>query len=348
MRIAIVNDLALAVEALRRVLAAQPSHELAWVARDGAEAVARCAADTPDLILMDLLMPVMDGVEATRRIMTATPCAILVVTSTVEGNASKVFDALGAGALDAVNTPVLGGSGAAEGAAALLAKIATIGKLIARPAIQEQQAAPVTRAAIRRRSLPFLVLIGASTGGPAALARVLGALPRDLSAALIVVQHVDQAFAPALADWLHSQGGIAVRVATGGCRPEPGVALLAATNDHLVLTPELTLEYTADPRSNPFRPSVDVLFHSAAACWRQPGTAVVLTGMGKDGAAGMLALHRSGWLTIAQDRETSLIYGMPKACAEAGAVVQVLPLARIAGAIAQEVEMAQPGGGRPA
>ncbi|MET0261629.1 MAG: response regulator, partial [Rariglobus sp.] len=111
MRIAIVNDLMLAVEAMRRVLAADGRHTVAWTARDGAEAVEKCAADTPDLVLMDLVMPVMDGVEATRRIMQASPCAILVVTGTMEGNASRLYEALGAGALDAVETPALGKSG---------------------------------------------------------------------------------------------------------------------------------------------------------------------------------------------------------------------------------------------
>src|SRR5437867_8026407 len=107
MRIAIVNDVSLAVEAMRRVVAASHQHQLAWIARDGAEAVARCEGDTPDLILMDLIMPNMDGIEATRRIMAQTPCAIVVVTASVAENSSKVFEAMGAGALDAVNTPVL-------------------------------------------------------------------------------------------------------------------------------------------------------------------------------------------------------------------------------------------------
>src|SRR5690349_16640400 len=108
MRIAIVNDLPLAVEAIRRVLSPASGHEVAWVARDGAEAVDLCMRDRPDLILMDLIMPVMDGVEATRRIMKATPCGILVVTASVDGNSARAFEALGAGALDAVNTPTLG------------------------------------------------------------------------------------------------------------------------------------------------------------------------------------------------------------------------------------------------
>src|SRR6266404_2303956 len=130
MRIAIVNDLLMAVEAMRRVIVKAGRDQVAWIARDGAEAVSRCAEDRPDLILMDLIMPRMDGVEATRRIMASTPCAIVVVTANVSDNTSKVFEAMGAGALDAVNTPVLEHPGATEGARALLAKIETIRRLI--------------------------------------------------------------------------------------------------------------------------------------------------------------------------------------------------------------------------
>src|SRR5882724_495404 len=129
MRIAIVNDLLMAVEAMRRVVASATGHQLAWIARDGREAVERCVIDRPDLILMDLIMPNMDGVEATRQIMSRSPCAIVVVTANVSDNSSKVFEAMGAGALDAVNTPVLA-SGNGDGATALLAKIETIRRLL--------------------------------------------------------------------------------------------------------------------------------------------------------------------------------------------------------------------------
>ena len=122
MRIAIVNDSAMALEVMRRTIDATGIHKVAWLARDGAEAVAACAKDTPDLILMDLIMPLMDGVEATRRIMATAPCAILIVTATVDARAGKVFEALGAGAIDAVCTPIFGGDGATGGAAALLGK----------------------------------------------------------------------------------------------------------------------------------------------------------------------------------------------------------------------------------
>jgi two-component system response regulator WspF len=324
MRIAIVNDTSIAVEALRRVVVKVPDYEIAWIARDGAEAVAKCAADTPDLILMDLLMPIMDGVEATRRIMTTSPCAILVVTSTVSGNASKVFEAMGYGALDAINTPMLGTGGHTEGGAGLLSKIATIGKLIGKPARNRKLQIPKPKSLV-----PALVAIGSSTGGPKALAAVLSQFSRSFQAAVVIVQHVDAQFAPGLVDWLNEQTALPVELAMAGCPVEGGKVLVAGTNDHLVLQSNLTLTYTEEPRDYPYRPSVDVFFSSIADCWPGKGIGVLLTGMGRDGAQGLMSLRSASWHTIAQDRATSVVYGMPKAAAELGAAVQILPIQAI-------------------
>ncbi len=143
MRIGIVNDTGLVREALRRVVLSLPEHEVAWTAKDGAEAVALARADAPDLILMDLLMPGTDGVEATRRIMGESPCAILVVTATVAGHLNKVYQAMGYGALDAIDTPTVGPQGEISGAALLLHKIEIIGKLVGKPAAH--RAVPASR-----------------------------------------------------------------------------------------------------------------------------------------------------------------------------------------------------------
>ena len=222
MRIAIVNDVMMAVEAVRRVVLSARQHQVAWVAGDGTEAVALCAADTPDLILMDLIMPKMDGVEATRRIMAATPCAIVAVTASVEDNSAKVFEAMGAGALDAVNTPVLERADASEGAAALLAKIETIRKLIGAGEARRHFAAFEKAPRPALHSHNCLVALGASAGGPAALANVLSHLPADFSAPLVIVQHVDAQFASGLANWLDAQTRLHVRLAYEGDRPERG------------------------------------------------------------------------------------------------------------------------------
>ena len=294
MRVAIVNDMRMAAEALRRVVCSEVDHEVTWIAFDGSEAVAKCAEDVPDVVLMDLIMPVMDGVEATRRIMRESPCAILVVTATVKGNASKVFAAMGHGALDAVATPVMGPEGQIEGGAELLAKIATLGRLLGKDSSpKNSQRGKGALPVVSNAAFP-LVAMGASTGGPAALARVLSLLPVDFGAAVVIVQHVDVQFAGSLADWLNAQSLVTVRVATEGCRPEVGTVLLAATNDHLTLTAGGFLRYTPIPRESAYRPSVDVFFQSAADHWKGKVVGVLLTGMGRDGAEGLLTLRRRG------------------------------------------------------
>jgi two-component system response regulator WspF len=346
MRIAIVNNMLLAVEALRRVVNSVPDYEIVWVARNGAEAVEKCAADTPDVILMGLIMPVMDGVEATRRIMATSPCLILVVTSAIGGTAAKVFEAMGYGARDAVNTPVLGGDGWVEGGATLLAKIATLGKLLDTKPRQEVRRRGIPRAPAPASDLPPLVAIGASTGGPKALAHILSRLPGAFPAAVVVIQHVDVQSTASLADWLQAQTSLTVRLVQNGCRLEVGTVWLAGTNDHMILTPEHTLSYVAEPRDYPYRPSVDVFFKSLVkngpTPWPGKAAGVLLTGMGRDGAEGLAALRRAGWYTMAQDQASSVVYGMPKAAAEAGAAMQIVSLEAVPVTLARVFEEAGP------
>ncbi len=328
MRIAIVNDMMLAVEAMRRVVAPVRQHELAWVALDGDEAVELCARDTPDLILMDLIMPRMDGVEATRRIMSRTPCAIVVVTADVATNSSKVFEALGAGALDAVNTPVLESPQAGAGARALLAKIETIGKLIG-PGVKKTVTETEHFIPSHPLNHTFLVAIGASAGGPAALARLLASLPSDFPAPIVVVQHVDVQFVQGLADWLDAQSPLRVRLAQEGERPQPGTVLLAGKDSHLVFASPTRLSYTHAPLDCSYRPSIDVFFNSADRHWQGDVFGLLLTGMGRDGAEGLRTLRRHGHHTIAQDAATSAVYGMPKAAAQIHAASEILGLDKI-------------------
>lgn len=331
MRIAIVNDLKSAVKGLREIVLSAPGHEVCWVAHNGAEAVRKCAADKPDLILMDVIMPEMDGVETTRRIMSESPCPILVVTPTVDGNAAKVFEAMGHGALDAINTPARGNDPLARSSReALLKKIQMIGKL---GGVTPNAPAPTPAGQIPMEQVPPLIVIGASTGGPKALAEVLSNLPADLDAAIVIVQHVDMAFSAALADWLDQQTPLRVKLAPEGGRPRKGTVFVAGTGEHLVLTPDLRFSYTHEPLSSNYRPSVDTFFESVADHWPEKCVAVLLTGMGRDGAEGLAALRRSGWHTMAQDEATSIVYGMPKAAKELGSATEILPIAKIALAI---------------
>ncbi len=345
MRIAIVNDMVMAVETLRRVLMTVKDYQVAWVARDGAEAVTKCAEDTPDLILMDLIMPIMDGVEATRHIMKNSPCAIVVVTASVEKNGSQVFEAMGYGALDAVSTPVLGASGNPEAAKALLAKIVTIGKLIGKSSATSKsrthRESPQSIFSPLAARVPPLVVIGSSTGGPNALAKILSRLPTSFGAAVAIVQHVDAQFTPSLVEWLNEQTPLSVELASEGSRLEVGKVLVAGTNDHLSLQPNFSLSYTKNPIDYPYRPSVDVFFKSVAHYWHRQGTAVLLTGMGRDGAEGLSLLREKGWHTIAQNQASCVVYGMPKAAVELGAAAEILPLEAIASTLIDRLAMSR-------
>lgn len=368
MKIAIVNDLAVACEALRRAVAEDPALEVIWIARDGLQALELAQRARPDLILMDLIMPRMNGAEATREIMRVAPCPILVVTATVTGNAGLVYEALGAGALDAVNTPSFTQGATLRGGEELLRRIHLVARTqhaaaaesvaigrrtipsppspppIARPSLVKSAApqSPSSRAASSAGSLApsdpsprtmcAIVAIGASTGGPRAVADVLRALPVDMTAATLIVQHVSTAFVRGFADWLGAETGRRVDLARAGQVVAAGDVLVAGEERHMVLGANGTIEYRDEPRALLHCPAIDELFASLAHYGR-PGVAVLLTGMGRDGAQGMMQLRSAGWHTIAQDEKSSVVWGMPGAAHKLGAAVETLALDRIAPAI---------------
>jgi two-component system response regulator WspF len=334
MRIAIVNDTPMAVEGLRRVVQDIGGHSICWIAWNGLEAVENCLNDKPDLILMDLVMPQVDGVEATHRIMQQAPCPILVVTASVDENTSMVFEAMGKGALDAVNTPVLAPlTGNADYGRELLNKVSHIGLLKGLQKSEQNTSSIVQRSeTVFHESMgkeDTLVVIGGSSGGPHAIAACIGNIPKDFNAAIVIVQHVDEKFAPGLVKWLDSQTELPVRLAQENDIPKLGEILVAGRNEHLTLTKDGYLYYSEEPREMVYRPSVDVFWKSVASHWQGAVVAVLLTGMGKDGALGMLELKQSGAYTIAQDEQTSAVFGMPKAAIELEAATNILPLNEI-------------------
>lgn len=327
MRIGIVNDLLIAREALRRVIAAAPNLDVAWLAINGEEAVEKTISDPPDLILMDLIMPVMDGVEATKQIMQKNPCPILVVTATVKGNAAKVYDAMGYGALDAVNTPSLEDGINSPGAKVLLEKIETLNKLIGKRN-KVSKFKLTNEIEIIDKNNP-LIIIGASTGGPKAVAEIIKKLPENFSLPIVIIQHMDMEFAPGFAGWLSSHTKLNVRIAEKNDSIYKNNIYIASTNDHLILNNESKFEYTNEPNNLFYRPSVDVFIDSAIRNWKGSLTGILLTGMGRDGALGLKKLRDSGCLTIAQDESTSVVFGMPKAAIEMNAAAHILPINEI-------------------
>lgn len=328
MRIGIVNDLKMTAEVLRRMVTTIPDYEVAWIAYDGHEAVDKALKNKPDLILMDLIMPVMDGVEATKQIMIKSPCPILIVTASVTSNSTKVFEAMGYGALDVIRTPPLDSSKPDLGGKELLAKIERIQQLTGKSSARRLEKGVVIGEgeSTHSKSIPPLLIIGCSTGGPSALSRILGSLPERMPIATVIIQHVDEQFAPGLAHWLSDQTGQHVQIAYDGAQLLRGVVLMGGRNDHLILGKDLRLSYTVNPVENPYRPSVDVFFSSVCEFWPKKSMAIILTGMGSDGAIGMKRLKESGWHTIAQDAKSCVVFGMPKAAIAQGAASEILPL----------------------
>jgi two-component system response regulator WspF len=228
-----------------------------------------------------------------------------------------------------VNTPVLGIAGEAHNPHGLLGKIDTISRLVHG---HRSPGRLVLNPAIRRVCRPCnsqLIAIGASAGGPAALASILASLPEDFPAGLVVVQHVDGCFAEDLARWLDRQTPLRVRVACEGDCPRAGTVLLAGGEQHLVFADPERLQYTQIPANGSYRPSIDVFMNSVLRHWQGDAIGVLLTGMGHDGAAGLKAFRECGCATIAQDEATSVVYGMPKAAVELDAADEILPLPEI-------------------
>jgi two-component system, chemotaxis family, response regulator WspF len=331
-RIAIVHHDTQTLDTLKNIIGSSPDHQIVWMGSDGPEALRKCNRDKPDILLVDLTLTGLDAIKVICSIMQTSPCAIIVLADSLGSQSAKVFEAMGCGALDAVQTPLYDRRGTqAESNQRLLKKIATIGKLIGKNVTLTHMDSPAPTALPDR--LPPLIVIGSSTGGPKALADILASLPRGLGAAIVIVQHLDVQFAKGLAGWLNPQTHLTVSLAEEGMRPRPDTALVAATNDHIILGEDLTLHYTVEPRDYPYRPSVNTFFESVKKCWPQRCVAVLLTGMGRDGAEGLAALRKAGWHTITQDEKTSVVYGMPAAAVELGAAEEILPLDKIGPAI---------------
>lgn len=321
-RVLLVDDSPTVRAVLRRLLAPYQDLQTIGEASNGQEAVDLVLKLRPDVVLMDVEMPVMDGLSAIERIMELRPTPILVLTSRANRDRMAIaFEAVRRGALEVLPKPE-----APEGWDELALRLPELVRTAAglparRPVLKTPRRVP--------RVTPRVVewiLLGASTGGPGALRAFLAALPPRLKAPIAVVQHIAAGFEEGLAHWLARETGRDVQVAKSNEKLRAGAVRLAPANGHLRLTPEGTLEVdTTTPPRQGHRPSVDVLFESALALRPAHVVAVLFSGMGSDGAYGLLQLQRAGAVTAVQDEASSAVFGMPKQALELGATEVALP-----------------------
>ncbi|MBI2393392.1 MAG: chemotaxis-specific protein-glutamate methyltransferase CheB [Deltaproteobacteria bacterium] len=333
-RVLVVDDSATVRKRLVDALGADPAFEVVAEAADGEVGWELCSLLHPDVVTLDMMMPRVDGLEATKRIMATCPTPIVIVSSRSQSEMRGALDALSAGAVDALDKPSSDDRAWDSRLRAVVRLIAGL-KVIRRPrALQDLGPAPRDRREVEARDV---VAIGASTGGPAAIAEILHALPASLNATVLVVVHIGPQFAPLLAEWLGHQTSIPVRVARDGERlstsPARAEILLAPAEAHLTVR-DGALAHDFGPEQHRCRPSVDVLFHSVAEALGPRAIGCLLTGMGRDGAQGLSAIRAAGGATIVQDEATSVVFGMPRAAIELGAADDVLPLLAIAPHIA--------------
>jgi len=337
-RVLVVEDSFTVRKRICEILVADPEIELVGEAENGSRAIELCQTLRPDIVTMDMIMPIMSGLAATEYIMAHCPTPILVVSSsTNRGELFKTYDALAAGAIDVLDKPQ---GDEPEGVwertlvayVKLVARIPVITHPRFRLAGLDRASVAATYAASDR--LPAVVAIGASTGGPAAIVEVLRNLPEAVRQPVLLVLHIGEPFGVAFAEWLDGQTSRRVAYARDG-DPVAGVGgrvAMAPPGRHLVVR-DGRFRLTEDPERHSCRPSIDVLFESVAQEFAAASAAVLLTGMGRDGAAGLLAVRRAGGLTIAQDEATSVVYGMPREAAILGAAERVLPLGEIGPAL---------------
>lgn len=346
LRILVVEDSLTIRRRLCEILGADSGCEVIGEAEDGKRAIELCDTLRPDVISLDMFMPVMSGLEATEYIMAYMPTPILIVSaSTNRGELFKTYDALAAGAVDVLEKPTMDDVDAAWeqrflAAIKLIARIKVITHPRARLSGAGRAPTLVPKCPAQQQGGQYgIVAIGASTGGPAAIVRVLRSLPKGLPVPVFFVLHIGQPFGTAFAEWLDNQTPHRVTFARDH---EPidslrGKVTMAPPDRHLTVA-GARLRLSADPPRHSCRPSVDVLFESLAINRGSEVLACLLTGMGRDGAAGLLAIRSAGGFTIAQDESTSVVYGMPREAVMLGAARVVLPLDQIGQQIAQMLE----------
>jgi two-component system chemotaxis response regulator CheB len=343
-RVLIVDDSAVVRQTLQEVLSSDPDIEVMATASDPYVAAERISKEVPDVITLDIEMPRMDGLTFLKKIMSQHPIPVVICSSLADEGAQSTFKALEYGAVDIITKPRLGTKqfledsrilicNAVKGAAAAKMRVLRPSQTVEPKLTADAILSPATHA--MAETTEKVVVVGASTGGTEALKTFLEALPPD-TPGIVIVQHMPELFTRAFANRLDSLCAITVKEAETNDTVIRGRALIAPGNHHLLLK-RSGARYYVEIKDGPLvcrhRPSVDVLFRSAARYAGRNAIGVIMTGMGDDGAHGMLEMHQAGALTIAQDEATCVVFGMPKEAIKLGGVSKILPLHSLAAAI---------------
>ncbi len=338
-RVLIADDSPTSRTLIRSIVEGEPDLRLVGEAVNGEEAVEMTNRLRPDVVLMDVHMPILDGIAATRAIMARAPTPIVVVSAVTRDDVDLSLTATQAGALIALPKPDSPSSPRFEQQRReIVAMVRAMAQVkVVRRWNEEAGARPKTRASNIPRSVE-VVAIAASTGGPAAVREMLGALPRSFPAPLVLVQHIARDFTEGLVHWLAGGSNLPVRLASEYGQMEPGVVYVAPDDHHTGVRRDLRIQLSSAPPIQGFRPSANFLFNSLASSYGDRSVGIILTGMGSDGVSGLLALREAGGYVIGQDERTSVIFGMASEAWRRNAVDELLPLPRIASRLMELVQ----------
>jgi two-component system chemotaxis response regulator CheB len=342
-RLLVVDDSSLGAELISELCSSDSDiNVIAW-AKNGKEALEKAMELKPDLITMDIHMPVMDGLEATKRIMAFCPTPILILTSSYDSEKTQLpesslsFKALFFGALDVITKPSLKEKGVENKTIKdFIEKIKLLSriKVVRHPLASIEKTKSLSRMKMDvmdqdAQEVQRVVGIAASTGGPPAILEILKSMPQELSAAILIVQHISPGFTEGFVKWLDEQTPVKVKVGEHLESLKSGTVYVAPTGHHMSLNQSRKICLSDEPPVDGQIPSGTLLLKSIAEVYGVRSLGIVLTGMGKDGAQGLKAIRDAGGFTIAQDEQTSAIYGMPRSAAELGAAEEIMPLEKI-------------------
>jgi len=346
-RVVVVEDSPTARALLVAILQGDPEFTIVGEAANGEQAIALARRLLPDVMTVDVHMPGLNGLDAIRRIMSETPVPIVVVSATIEGrDVASSLEALQAGAVTALPRPP--GPSAPDFAEKSRQLVLTVKAMSEVKVVRRWRTSPpppVAAQLLRKR--PEILAIAASTGGPAALHRVLGALPAECPVPILIVQHISPGFLPGLVEWWNTATALSVKIATHRERLKAGTIYVAPDAGHLGLLDRDTIEISSHAPIGGHRPSGTFLFDAVAKHHGSSALGLILTGMGRDGVDGLRALRELGGYVIAQDEDTSVVFGMPGAAQKAGFVNLMLPLDSIASHLASVLGNAHATGAAP-